>query len=281
MTTESLGNRTHDGPGSWVPVESGVRIFVQDWGRGRPIVLVAGYPYSHLTWEYNVPALLAAGFRVIALDLRGFGRSDKPYGGNDYETWAADVAGVLDVLDLQDVTLVGHSLGAAVCVQLVGGRREQRVTRLALLACPVPCLAASGGAVRAIDGWFRMLARDRPAFLDLFATLAFFNPSPQFTSWAAGDGLQASWRACVSGFEEMRDHDLSDAAANVRIPTRLLWGVHDNIVTRPLIAAQSALIEQAELVEFRTSGHGLHYDESNSVNRVLAEFASSPLSQGD
>ncbi len=257
-----------------------MRLFVQDWGRGKPIVLVAGYPYSHLTWDYNAPALVESGFRVVAPDLRGFGLSDKPYDGNDYETWAADLAAVLDALDLEDVTLVGHCLGAGVCLQLVGGRGEPRVNRLALLAGPVPHLGANRRGAEAIDRWIRLLRTDRPAFLDLFGSLVFFNPSPQFTAWSAADGLQASSRACVRGLEELRDRDLTGQARNVRVPTRLLWGTHDNIVTRSLVDAQLTLIEGSELVELETSGHGLHYDRWAELNRALVAFASGTAPDG-
>ena len=94
-----------------------VELYYEDWGHGQPIVLIHGWPLSHEMWEYQISDLVDAGFRVIAYDRRGFGKSSKPYDGYDYDTLSDDLKALLDDLDLQDVTLVGFSMGGGEVVR--------------------------------------------------------------------------------------------------------------------------------------------------------------------
>ena len=103
-------------------------------GEGKPIVLVHGWPSSHLIFEYQMVALAERGYRVVGLDLRGFGQSDKPWHDNDFDTWATDLGAVIAALDLRDATLAGYSMGGAIAMHYAATRQEQRVTKLALLA---------------------------------------------------------------------------------------------------------------------------------------------------
>ena len=126
---------------SFIEVKKGVRIYAQDWGAGKTIVFVHGWPYSHAMFDYQTLPLSRAGFRTVAIDLRGFGQSDKPYSGNDYDTWADDIGKVIKVLDLKDVTLAGFSMGGGICAHYVATHNDPRVTKLALLAAAAPAIS--------------------------------------------------------------------------------------------------------------------------------------------
>jgi pimeloyl-ACP methyl ester carboxylesterase len=97
-----------------VNVAKDVNLYVQDWGKGKPIVLIHGWPLSHRMWEYQAAGIVNHGYRVVAVDLRGYGYSDKPWEGNDYDTWANDIGKVIKDRNLRDVTLAGFSMGGAI-----------------------------------------------------------------------------------------------------------------------------------------------------------------------
>ena len=141
-TTDQRQNGGARSTPSYVEVAPGVRLFVQDWGphSGKPIVLLHGWPSNHLIFETQSVALARRGYRVVAIDMRGFGQSDQPWDGNDYDTWASDIGAVLAALDLREVTLAGYSMGGAIVMHYVATHHDNRVARLALLAAAGPCL---------------------------------------------------------------------------------------------------------------------------------------------
>jgi pimeloyl-ACP methyl ester carboxylesterase len=120
-----------------------VELYYEDHGSGRPVVLIHGWPLSGRSWEKQVPALVEAGHRVVTYDRRGFGESSQPFGGYDYDTFAADLAALLEHLDLRDVTLVGFSMGGGEVVRYIGRYGTDRVARAVLAAAVPPYLYQS------------------------------------------------------------------------------------------------------------------------------------------
>ena len=120
-----------------------IALYYEDHGAGRPVVLIHGWPLSSASWEKQVPALLEAGYRVIAYDRRGFGESSKPAAGYDYDTLADDLASLVDHLDLRDITLVGHSMGGGDVVRYLTRHGKDRIRRVVLAGSTTPLLSGA------------------------------------------------------------------------------------------------------------------------------------------
>ena len=136
---------------SIIKTRDGTQLYYKDWGRGRPIVLIHGWPLDADMWEYQAPALAEHGFRVIAYDRRGFGRSDQPWQGYDYDTMTDDLKDVLDTLDLLDVALVGFSMGGGEVARYMSRHGGARVTRAALVSSVVPFLLKTQDHPEGVD----------------------------------------------------------------------------------------------------------------------------------
>jgi len=264
----------------WVEVEPGVQLYVQDWGEGKTIVLVHGWPSSQAIFEYQSLTLAQRGYRVVSIDQRGFGASDKPWHGNDYDTWADDLGKVLQKLDLQDVALAGYSMGGAVAMHYAATRRDRRVTKLVLLAAAGPALVEGpdyphGLPREMFEGIIQGVIADRAAFFHDFIPNLFHTPvSPAYAAWFERLVLAASPWATLRGAEEGRDRDLRSELGSISIPTRIMHGVHDFVVPFQLAEAeQRRLIPGATLVPFENSGHGLFVDERDKLVDELAAFA--------
>ncbi len=262
----------------FIEVEPGVEIHVQDWGEGRPIVFVHGWPFNLRMFDAQSMELPAREIRVVALDLRGFGLSTKTWEGLDYDTWASDVGRVISILGLNDVTLAGSSMGGAIAAHYVATSRDPRVAKLALLAAALPSLKAGpdlpdGVPLNTIqgiiDGEHGDIAKAKSAFVESYFST---DVSPELRRWYGDMGLQAPPRSTVRGFEEIRDRDLGDELRSIEVPTRIFHGVNDRIVPFALGQLQSKLIKGAKLVRFETGGHGLCYEERDRLNDELEKF---------
>lgn len=263
----------------WIDVGRGVRLHVQDWGEGKPIVLVHGWPSSHRIFERQMLALADRGYRAIGIDQRGFGLSDKPWQGNDYDTWARDVVTVVEALGLHDVTLAGYSMGGAIALHAVAATRSPRISRLALISAAAPRLVQGpdnpwGLPPEAFDGMLQAILADRAAFFNAFIPGMFHTPiSAEYHAWFTGLVLGASLRATVRGLEEARDRDLRADLATIDIPTTIIHGVHDTVVPFGLAEEQQRSIAGATLVPFEQSGHGIFVDEPDRLTDELARIA--------
>jgi pimeloyl-ACP methyl ester carboxylesterase len=261
-----------------IEVSPGVRVYVEDWGTGKPIMLVHGWPLSLRSFEYQMVPLAQRGYRTVAMDLRGFGQSDKPWDGNDYDTWADDIGRVMEALDLRDVTLAGFSMGGGVVMHYVAARSDPRVTKMALLAAAGPYMVAgpdnpAGVPREALDGFIQADRADRAKFKHDFGAVFFHKPvSPELARWFENLGMEASAWASVRGLEELRDRDLRPEVGAIRVPTRIFHGVHDQVVPFALGEEQQRRIPGATLVRYEGSGHGLFYDEKDRLTEDLAKF---------
>lgn len=257
-----------------VSVAKNVDLYVQDWGAGKTIVFIHGWPMDHRIFEYQMNALARRDCRVVAIDLRGFGQSDKPWEGNDYDTWAADVGKVISTLILRDVTLAGFSMGGAIAAHYVARRIDTRIAKLALIGAPVLNAYPKPEDREKVETTIKLLQTERPKFmLDHVKTMINNPMSPENREWYASLSMQASLRACIRGMEELRDRDLRAALGNIRVPTRFFHGVSDQIVPYSLAESQVKLIKGASLVPFENSGHALFWDEKDRLVDELDKFA--------
>jgi non-heme chloroperoxidase len=268
-----------DKSGNYVEVEPGVRVFVQDWGKGRTIMLLHGWPLSSQMFEYQTMVLPGLGFRIVAPDMRGFGMSDKPWDGNDYDVWARDVRKVIDALGLNDVTLAGFSIGGAIAMHYVATQKDPRVSKLALIAAAGPSFVSRpkfphGVPVREVEALIKGEKEDRAKLKQDFGNLFFYRkPSEPMARYYESLGMQASAHASLRGLEEFRDRDLTNEIGSIRIPTRIYHGVNDKVVPYDLGEVQRESILGAQIVRFENSGHAICYEERDKLNQELAQFA--------
>ena len=259
---------------------NGVNINVEDVGTGKPVVFLHGWPVNHKMFEYQFTELLKHGYTCVGIDLRGFGDSDKPWDGYNYDTMADDLRAVLDTLNLQNVTLVGFSMGGAISIHYMARHQGSGIAKLALLGAAAPCFTKREGFPygidkTAVDELITQTYSDRPAMLKNFSELFFANPqklSPEFKIWNLGLGLAASAYATIHCAIELRNRDLRGDLANLHLPTLILHGVDDHICLFDLAKAMHDSIKDSELVPVEKAGHGFYYEEKEKVNAELMRF---------
>ncbi|MFC4989874.1 alpha/beta fold hydrolase [Saliphagus infecundisoli] len=265
---------------SYVTADDGTELYVSDLGSGDPIVFLHGWPLSHRMFEYQYHDLLEEGFRCIGIDLRGYGNSDKPAGEYSYDRFADDVKAVLDALELEDVTLAGFSMGGGIATHYMSRHDEAGVGKLALLAAASPCLTEKPDFPEGLDEsdvnpLIEGARTDRAAMNAQFDGMLFHtDQSDEMMDWTWSLGMEASGVATVASAETWRDADLRPDMADITVPTLVCHGVHDEIT--PIEITGEVLeegIENAELVRFENSGHGLTADETEKLNEELAGFA--------
>ena len=266
---------------------SKTKVHVDDTGgSGRPVVLIHGWPLSGEAWQDQVPALKDAGYRVVAYDRRGFGRSDKPSGGYDYDTLADDLEGVLDELDLTDVTLVGFSMGGGEVARYVTKHGEDRLHSVVFAAAVPPYMLKTEDnpdgplSEEQAEGMEGAVKEDRDGFFDDFTTQFF----------SAGDDLkvteeqrqeaielcrQSDQTAVLGCMEAFGTTDFRDDLAKVTVPTLVIHGDSDGIVPLEGSGARThEAITGSELVVIAGAPHGLNVSHAGQFNQKLIDFLS-------
>jgi non-heme chloroperoxidase len=264
-----------------------IELYYEDQGSGQPVVLIHGYPLDGHSWERQTRDLLAAGYRVITYDRRGFGRSSKVGTGYDYDTFAADLNTVLETLDLRDVVLVGFSMGTGELARYVAKYGTARVAKLAFLASLEPFLVQrednpDGVPQEVFDGIAAAARTDRYAWFTQFYR-DFYNLDETLGSRISEDVVRANWNtatasapvaayAVVSSWIEDFRADTA-AVRDAGLPTLILHGTADNIL--PIEATGRRfrdLVPQADYVEIEGAPHGLLWTHADEVNETLLRF---------
>ena len=270
---------------STVSASPRVRLHVEDsGGSGRPVVLIHGWPLSAASWSEQVGPLKDAGYRVVAYDRRGFGRSDKPADGYEYDTLANDLAGVLEDLDLRDVTLVGFSMGGGEVARYVANHGEDRLHSVVFAAAVPPYLMKTDDnpdgpltqdkAQEMEDG----LKADRETFFDGFTTdffsvdgtLKVDESQRQDAIALARQSDQTAALGCMKAFATT---DFRQDLKQVTVPTLVLHG--DGDATVPFEGSGQrthAAIAGSELVVVPDAPHGFNVSHADAFNRALLDF---------
>ncbi|KGJ72454.1 bromoperoxidase [Cryobacterium roopkundense] len=271
--------------------EPDVELNYEDVGTGKPVVLIHGWPLSGRSWEGQVPALVDAGHRVITYDRRGFGQSSQPWNGYNYDTFAADLKAVLDTLDLQEVTLIGFSMGGGELARYVSTYGTDRIAKLVFASAVPPYLWKSddnpdGGIDAELAQWFHDgLTGDRPAFLHEFLQLFFTagkpsllnkpKVSPEQIAYNLDIAQTASPKGTLDCTTAFATTDFRDDLAKITVPTLVIHGDSDIIVPFEVSGKRThEAISGSELVLIEDAPHGLtlsHKDEWNQ--HVLAFLA--------
>ena len=262
----------------------GTRLFYNDWGVGKPVVLIHGWPLNQDMWEYQAPVLAANGYRVIAYDRRGFGRSDQPWTGYDYDTMAGDLASVMDGLDLTDAALVGFSMGGGEVARYLGRYGSARVSKAVLLSAVTPMLLQTAGNPDGVpQGVFDQildgLASDRPSFLAGFgkqfmgAGLLNFTVTTEILEWCLWQAMAASPKATMDCVRAFSATDFRDDMRAFTMPTLIVHGTSDATVPIGVSGRVSAkLIPHATLLDYEGAPHGLFFTEKAKLNADLLAF---------
>lgn len=255
-----------------VETQDRTRIFYKDWGAGKPVLLIHGWPLNADMWEYQIPALVGAGFRCIAVDRRGFGRSDHPGQGYDFDTFADDLATVIAHLDLRDAMLVGYSMGAGEITRYLGRHGAARIARVVLVG---GALAAMDEAMTGMMG--QLIAADRPQFMtdgvpSLFAATAGDPVSAAQMQWVVGLALQASPLATLACLRAFGQVDFRSALDVFTMPTLVIHGDADT--SQPITVARTvaAAIPGSRLIEYAGAPHGLFLTERQRLAADLVRF---------
>ena len=265
----------------YIEVEPNVQLHVTDAGRGKAIVLLPGWPLSDEMYEYQYNALINNNFRVIGITLRGFGKSDKPYGEYNYDIHASDIKKVLVKLDIKDAVLGGFSMGGAIAIRFVSNYKGAHVSKLALFGAAAPIWTKRKDfpynlPESAVDDLIKLNYKDRPKLLSDFAKIFSATETSLnegIGNWLNSICLSASSFATAQCLIALRDTDLRTDLAKIKIPTVIMHGKKDKICSFDLAGQMKAGISNSHIVVFEKSGHSLFLEETNKFNKELIKFA--------
>ncbi|MDQ2812823.1 MAG: alpha/beta hydrolase [Actinomycetota bacterium] len=264
---------------------SKTKVHVEDTGGpGRPVVLIHGWPLSGESWLDQVPALSQAGYRVVRYDRRGFGRSDKPSKGYDYDNLADDLDGVLTELDLHDVTLVGFSMGGGEVARYISRHGQDRLHSVVFAAAVTPYLAQTDDnpegplTQEQAQDWTKNLTADREGFFDQFTT-QFFSVDGELKvaeaqrQDALAMCLQSDQHAALACMESFGTTDFRGDLSNVTVPALVLHGNGDDTVPFEGSGLRThAAIPGSELVVLDGAPHGCNVSHAGEFNAALVSF---------
>jgi pimeloyl-ACP methyl ester carboxylesterase len=264
----------------------GTELFYRDWGTGTPVVFLSGWALSSEFWSYQMAPLSDAGFRCIAYDRRGHGRSGDPGRGFDYDTLANDLAAVLDALHLTDVQIVAHSMSAGEVVRYVSKRQALGIKRIVLIGPTLPCLAKSADNPEGVDREVlyetrrQILEGGFPAWLDANAR-PFVNPdTPSDTiAWIKNTMLSCSMKAVIDCNRAMIEADFRAELQRTSVPTLIIHGDRDASAPLELTSRRIVrLMPDVRLTVYEDAPHGLPVTHAARLNRDLEAFLrSAPL----
>jgi non-heme chloroperoxidase len=278
--TQELRSYINVGQENSTPIE----LYYEDHGAGKPVILIHGWPLSGASWEKQTAALLAAGFRVITYDRRGFGKSSQPTTGYDYDTFADDLHKLVTTLDLHDFALVGFSMGGGEVARYIGKYGTDRVSKAVFIAAVPPFLLKtpdnqSGVEIGIFNGIKQAIATDRPAFLAQFLG-NFYNLDQLGGKLISDEVVRLSWNVavgasakgtldCVSAWYTDFRKDLP----KVDVPALVIHGDADRIV--PIDASgrrTHELVKGSRIVVLEGAPHGLTWTHADKVNAELLSF---------
>ena len=269
---------------SYFTTKDNTRIYYKDWGSGSTVILIHGWPLSSDSWDDQAIALVNAGHRVIAYDRRGFGRSSQPWHGYDYNTLADDLAALISHTAVNDVALVGFSMGGGEVARYMSRFDGKRVAKIALISSILPFRLLtpdnpSGADAASFEQTAQALKTDRPGFYRTFFQKFFgvsllSNPvSLAYLDWMQSIAMQGSLRSALQCLNSFSSTDFRTDLRTIAQPALVIHGTED--VTVPLQGSSELIhnfMPQAELIKYDGAPHGLFATEKDRLSRDLIQF---------
>jgi len=300
----------------YIKIDDTISLHIRDWGQGKTIVFIPGWPFGHEMFEYQFTQLPQQGYRCVGISMRGFGKSSKPWGEYTYDVFADDLNSVLNSLELSNVTLVGFSMGGAIALRYMARHKGDKIANLVLCGVAAPSFTASpaspfGIEPGAVDSLIKLCNSDRAKLNADFGAIFFKNRdsvSLHLLDWFLSLGMEASPHATAACLATLRDSDLRRDIQTVQVPTVLFHGLYDRICpfklaetmtapTEAMPAGEVAMaagsetiaagaepasrgIRGAKLICFENSGHALFYEEKDKFNAELINFIEKKIITG-
>jgi non-heme chloroperoxidase len=260
------------------------KLYYKDWGAGRPVILLHGWPLSSDSWDDQALAIADAGFRTIAYDRRGFGRSSQPGGGYDYDTLADDLAAVIEQTGAQDAVLVGFSMGGGEVARYMSRHGGKSVSKAVLVSSVVPYMLKTSDNPDGVDPSIfeemtKGMKEDRAKFFASFfkdffgVSMLSSSVSDEVIEWARSVSMQAGLNATLRCAKAFATTDFRPDLAAFKVPTLIIHGTDDKTV--PIDASGRAAakgIAQSTLIEYDGAPHGLQATHKERLTQDLLDF---------
>jgi non-heme chloroperoxidase len=267
---------------STIVTKDRTNIFYKDWGKGQPIVFIHGWPLNADAWDEQLFFFASKGYRAIAHDRRGHGRSSQPWDGNDVDTWADDLAALVDTLELRDAVLVGHSTGGSELARYIGRHGTKRVAKAGLIDAVGPTLRKTdanpdGLPKEAFDGFRSSVSNNRAQFFKDFAVLFYGANRPDAKvpqglldqAWVYG--MQVGLKAAYDTVKQW-EMDYTEDLKRFDVPTIVIHGEDDQVVPVGVGRRSAELVKGATLKTYPGAPHGLPAIRRDQFNADLLAF---------
>ena len=270
---------------STITTQDGTQIYYKDWGAGQPVVFSHGWPLNSDSWEAQMLFLADNGYRCIAHDRRGHGRSSQPWNGNEMDTFADDLAALIETLDLKDVVLIGFSMGGGEVARYIGRHGTRRLAKAALISAVPPLMLKTaanpdGLPIEVFDGIRLGSTTDRSQFYKDLASGPFFGANRPGAKVSQGmidsfwlQGMQAGHKNTLDCIKAFSETDFTEDLKKFDVPTLILHGDDDQIVPIGAAALRSSeLVRNATLKIYAGAPHGLAETHKDQLNTDLLAF---------
>lgn len=268
----------------YITTRNDVSLYAKIWGKGRPVILIHGWPLSADSWDDIAMSLVEAGYQTIAYDRRGFGRSGQPWEGYDYDSLTEDLADVMAFCGVKDATLIGFSMGGGEIARYMTNHAGLHVRSIALVSSIVPYMLQTEDNLQGVPAEtfveiYNGLRNDRAAFFasffkDFFGVGIMSKPvSPELLEWTCSIGMQASLKAVVECANSFATTDFRPDLSSIHVPTLIIHGTEDKTV--PIDASSRAAakaIPNSTLLEYEGAPHGLFATHRERLIEDLLAF---------
>ncbi len=270
-----------------IPTRDGHGLYVKNWGTGRPVVLIHGWPLSADSWDYHAMKLADSGFRAIAYDRRGFGRSDQPFGDYDYDSLSDDLSDVMTAMKVEDACIIGFSMGGGEVARYMSRHAGRHVKQCGLISSVVPYMLKTddnpNGVDQAVfDGMTEAMLADRPKFFggffkDFYGVGWMSKPvSDEYLQWTRTVAMQASLKATLACANSFATTDFRPDLPALTVPTLVIHGTSDATVPIDASGRPAAKgIISASLKEYDGAPHGLFATHKEQLADDLLAFLKS------